>query len=279
MMAATSWGQTNPDTEGDGGRKATILIYGDSGVGKTLACIRMPGPIAWIAFEGDALESVWARGYRPEFQKARTYADALDAVYGVKAIAEKAAKKGEASPFATVVLDSITSAEDRIVEELVTRGGKGVVQDSRPEVLSQGGYGVLGGRHRAVREAVLQIPGVHKVFIALPKSKGDDGTVSAVVPSISGQQGARFPAYCNWVLFMEAYKQGGRVKRRLRTRHEGVIFAKDRLGVLASEEDGDLAVMLDKGGYLKPEDRWHTRDAGLGDRAASDRDWQKLGEE
>ena len=275
----TEW-STEPAAAGEG-RCASILLFGQSGVGKSLACVRLPAPVAWIAIENGALESVWARGYRPSHVVVRTYADALDAIFDLRGRIDKALKKGEPLPARSVVLDSITSAEDATTEELVSQGGKGIVQDTRPEVLSQGGYGVLGGRHRAIREAILRIPALHKCFIALPKVQSDDGLNrgGSVVPGISGQQGARFPAYCNWVFYLETYKMQGRVRRRVRTRHEGVIFAKDRLGVLQPEEDAGLALILEKGRFLNGNEQYHLRNGGLGDRAASDRDWQSLARE
>ena len=274
-MSESLW-STDPPSETV--RVATIMLYGDSGVGKTLACVRMPGPVAWIAFEDGALESVWTRGYRPQHVAIRSYEDGLDAVHDLRRRCETAIRKDDPLPIKTVVIDSITSAEDRITQELVARGGS-VVQDSRPEVLSQGGYGVLGGRHRAVRESVMMIPGVHKVFVALPKTKGDDGKTSSVVPSISGQQGGRFPAYCNWTFYMEAYKMKGGVSRRIHTRHTGVVYAKDRLGVLEEEEPGDLALVMDKGRYTLDGDVYHLRSGGLGTRAESDSDWARLSKE
>ena len=261
-------------------RVASIMLYGDSGVGKTFACVRMPGPVAWVAFEDGALESVWARGYRPMHVSIRSYEDALDAVHDLRRKCEVAIRKGTPLPIRSVVIDSVTSAEDKITQEIVEKGGKGLVQDSRPEVLSQGGYGVLGGRHRAVRDSVMMIPGVHKVFVALPKVKGGgEGEVVAVVPSISGQQGARFPAYCNWTFYMEAYKIKGGIGRRIHTRHTGVVYAKDRLGVLDEEERADLALVMDKGGYTSEADVYHVRNGGLGTRAESDADWAALGAE
>lgn len=266
--------QTDPPAEAQ--RSAIILIYGDSGVGKTLACIRMPAPVAWVAFEDNALDSVQERGYRPQFAYVRTYEAGLDAIHELRRESEKAIRGGKAPPVRTVVIDSITSTEDRISEELVSHGGKGVVQDTRPEVLSQGGYGVLGGRHRALRESVLAIPGVHRVFLALPKAKTEEGTVAQVLPSISGQQGARFAAYCNWAFYMEAFKAKGGVQRRFHTQHNGLIYAKDRLGILAPEEPADLAAIMTKGRYAAADDKYHLRSGGIGSREESDKDWEGL---
>jgi len=229
--------RTTADGHGDG--TVSMLVYGDSGVGKTRLLATMPGPVFVISTERGGMASVAAAGYDVEYVEVESYEEALQAAERVRRALDRARADGGPAPWATVALDGLTALDDLIAAGVARRGGALVGGAGADEMLSPGGYGVLGMQHMAVRERVLRLPGVHVVLTALAAER--DGRI---VPAVSGKQGARIPAFCQLVLHAQVRRVEGAVRRLLTCRADGRALVKDRYGLLRDQEPMDCRALF-----------------------------------
>lgn len=244
----------------------TALIFSDPGTGKTHLISTTPVDTLVVSCDisgaetlekGELVAAKDARGVHIWVEEAHSDTEAFKILVKAKNEVENAIRKGEPLPFQMVVLDGLCALEDGIQSDLVAQGGP-YVQNNRPEMLSQGGWGALGARHLRVRRAALSIPRVHVIFTALERARGDEDTkVMVTDTALGGQQGRRYKADVSNVMHLESSKTPDGIRTFL------VFDRTPTLAVKARRDDllgrgrisADLGVIMQKLGYIGEDGR------------------------
>ena len=239
----------------------TALIFADAGIGKTHLISTTPVDTLVVSCDLSGAETlektalvaaVRERGVRLDVQEAFMDKDAFKILNQTKLEVEMAIRKGQPLPYRMIVLDGLCALEDSITQDLVAQGGP-YVQPSRPEMLSQGGWGCLGARHLRVRRAALSIPRVHVIFTALERTRGDEDTkVNVVDAALSGQQGRRYKADVSYVLHLESRIMASGQENYLVFDRAVGLAVKARRGDLLGHGSvpADLSLVMSRLGYL-----------------------------
>jgi hypothetical protein len=207
-----------------------ILVYGDSGVGKTTLAgsadaVPSMRPVLMIDVEGGT-ESLRHSYPDVELARVRSWQD-MQNLYNVLYSGEHGYK--------TVILDSLTEIQKfnmySIMEELLER---------KPDMdIDVPGMREWGKNLEQMRRMVrgFRDLDIHTIFTALSKEDKDERTgVRKVIPMLSGQLGPQVAAFMDIVTYyyIKPIGTGNDVeyKRLLLTSSDGKITAKDRSGRL-----------------------------------------------
>lgn len=205
-----------------------VLVYGESGVGKTVLCATAPAPIILSAEAG--LLSL--RKFKIPVIKIETLADLEEAFKWVKA------RKQGAETFQTICLDSITE-----IGEVVLANAKLTVKDPRQA------YGELIEKITKQIKQFRDLPNVNVYMSAkMEKSKDELSGMTLFGPSMPGQKmGPAMPYLFDEVFNLRINQTAeGQKYRALVTQPDLQYVAKDRSGVLAAVEPPDLAKVFSK---------------------------------
>lgn len=198
-----------------------VLVYGDSGMGKTTLCATAPAPIIVSAESG--LLSL--RKFRIPVIEVKTI-DQLTEAYNW------ALQSAEARQFATFCIDSISE-----IGEVVLANAKKQVKDPRQA------YGELIEKMTMTIRAFRDLPGKHVYMAAKMEPMKDELTgVVRYGPSMPGSKlGSQLPYYFDEVFRLGVNKSPqGETYRFLQTQPDLQYTAKDRSGSLAAIESPDL---------------------------------------
>ena len=198
---------------------AKVLIYGDSGVGKTVFASTAPRPILWLESEGGTSSIGDKEGIDvATVQGLETYRDAL--VYL------------QANPglYATVVIDSLSETSAAVLKEIMQHVKKDDV--TRDEFAPQfGEWGRLTGIMREIVRAFRDLP-MHVVITALQREDKDELTGKTKVrPRLSPTLADELPAFMDAVLYYyTATIKGGEVnKEGIEADEEGITIVRNAL--------------------------------------------------
>jgi hypothetical protein len=224
----------------------SFCVYGPTRSGKTTFAASFPRPI----FLSDATEAGWESirnmdpeaffepGRKPRVIALETIGDLVPAMEKVKA----AINSGEAR---TIVFDSLTFYSDLYLADTAARQA---TPDNRAL------YGMLGTHLRDLRVKVHSVP-CNTVWLCLDRVADEHNPVGG--PMIPGQQGQKFAAGCNFLL----YARRTSVKTAqttvdtfaLHSRPFGMNMAGSRLGInadnLPNPFSGTYATMMAALGY------------------------------
>lgn len=204
-----------------------ILVYGESGVGKTTLCATAPAPIILSAESG--LLSLGA--YRIPVIKIDSFADLNEAFKWVT-------ESKDAAQFQTICLDSITE-----IAEVVLANAKKTAKDPRQA------YGELIDKMNVVIKGFRDIPGKN-VYMAAKMEYAKDELTGALKygPSMPGSKlGQQLPYLFDEVFRLGVFKTTKNEQyRALVTQPELQYVAKDRSGKLGSIEQPNLAHIISK---------------------------------
>ncbi len=189
-----------------------LLVYGQSGAGKTSLIPTLPRPLI-ISAEGGLLSIADADLPYVEVSSIET----LREVY------TWLTKSEEAAQFDSVALDSISE-----IAEVVLSAEKAATKDPRKA------YGEMQDVMASLIRSFRDLPGKHVYFSAkLEKSQDEMGRI-LYAPSMPGQKlGQLLPYYFDEVLALRVEKDAqGDPLRTLQAQPDGLWAAKDRSGKL-----------------------------------------------
>lgn len=205
-----------------------ILIYGDSGIGKTTLAgsadaVPSMRPVLVIDIEGGT-ESL--RHTYPDVEVVRvTTWDEMQKVYDEL----HRGKHG----YQTIILDSLTEIQKfsmyNIMADLVN-----AKPDADPDVPGMREWGKNVEQMRRFVRAFRDLP-MHTIFTSLAKEEKNTRTgMSKTMPSLSGKVASEVPAFLDVVLYYYIKRVGDEEKRLLLCRPTEAQIAKDRTTRLPS---------------------------------------------
>ncbi len=203
-----------------------LLIYGESGVGKTSLIKTLPKPFI-INVEGGLLS---IRDVELDHTDAKSFNELWEDCNSIK----KALDNGK-FPYKSLVLDSISEMAEMVLAE-----EKRINKDGRQA------YGNTNDKMSAIIRRFRDLP-ITVYFIA-KSEKVQDENVLVYQPSMPGQKLTKDLAY----MFDEVYamvinkEEDGSISRWLLTENNGKYVAKSRLGVLNTWEEPNLNNILNK---------------------------------
>lgn len=219
-----------------------VLIYGDSGMGKTLLTATCPAPVLISAESG--LLSLSRKNIERVYGANRQdicYNIPVIQITSVQELEEAYAwlsQAAEARQIGTVAIDSISE-----IGEVVLNNAKRTVKDPRQA------YGELIERMESAVRAFRDLPGKNVYMAAKMEPMKDElsGTVK-YGPSMPGAKlGPKLPYFFDEVLRLGVNKDAqGNSFRFLQTQPDLQYGAKDRSGALAPMEEAHLGKVFAK---------------------------------
>jgi hypothetical protein len=218
-----------------------VLVYGGSGVGKTVLNATLPNPVL-ISVESGALSL-------RETNLKRIFGDDQSICYNMPIITVKTAddlrdvhlwcqQSAEAKNFQSIGLDSISE-----IGEVVLNNAKRQVKDPRQA------YGELIDQMETTIRGFRDLPGKNILFSAKMESMKDEFSgITKYVPSMPGAKlSPKLPFFFDEVFRMGINKdQQGKDFRFLQTQPDLQYEAKDRSGALNSIEYPHLGQVFAK---------------------------------
>lgn len=223
QLTPQSLGGLEVSTAQDAAEFINIILYGDSGVGKTrlaatAADVPEMSPVLFLDIEG-GVKSI--RHLYPDMAVIRiTSFDKLQKAYD-------ALFEGK-HPFKTVVVDSITETQKfgmyGIMEKAVAKE-----PNRDPDLPGIGEWGKNTEQMRKFIRAFRDIPNVNTIFTALRMDDRNPRTgVTTTLPSLSGKLAKEVSALVDEVLYYYIKAVDGQYKRLLLSAKTEEIVAKDR---------------------------------------------------
>jgi len=202
------------------------LIYGDSGVGKTVLAGTSPKPLI-IDVEGGTL-SLRQFGIKADVVRVKDFS-------AMREIRDELQKTENQGRWETVIIDSLTELQRRSMEAVMKLT---VAQNSKrdPDVPGIGEYGKNGEVIRKVIRQFRDLP-MHVIFVCLQLDMTDSDTGLPIArPMLQGKLASEVPQYMDMVghLTVRQSVEEGNVRkdRVLNIDHGGRFSAKNRLGGL-----------------------------------------------
>jgi phage nucleotide-binding protein len=208
------------------GNGVKMVVYGQSGAGKTSLIPTLPNPII-LSAEGGLLS---IQDAQLPYIEISSMADLGEAFLW-------ASQSDEAKQFDTIALDSISE-----IGEVVLNHEKKEAKDPRQA------YGALAEHMTDAIRSFRDLPGKNVYFSAkLEKSADEMGkiTYNPSMPGKSLTQG--LPYFFDLILALRLERDAeGNVQRALQCRDDGAWLAKDRSGKLDHWEAPDLGAIIRK---------------------------------
>ena len=203
------------------GQGTNILIYGESGVGKTVlsgsaSIVKDMDPVLFIDVEGGTLS---LKEFYPDCKVIR-----VKSWVELQRVADEFLK-GKA-PFKTVVIDSLTEIQKLSMSDIMK---KAVREDPTkdPDMPGIREWGKNAEQTRRFIRAFRDLP-VNTIFTALASVDKDDKGRQVTRPMMNGKIAGELPGLVDIVLFTYVKQQGDDHKRLLLTTNTNNVMAKDR---------------------------------------------------
>lgn len=213
-------------TKGIHANGVKMLVYGNSGAGKTTLCATLPDPIIISAEAG--LLSI-AEADLP-YIEVTSMAELKDAYAW-------ASDSKEAQQFQSIALDSISE-----IGEVVLNHEKKIAKDPRQA------YGAMQEQLADIIRAFRDLSGKHVYFTAKCEKAQDEAGRMLYAPSMPGNKtGQSLPYFFDEVLALRVELDADKNPMRvLMTSSDGLWQAKDRSGKLEMWEEPDLGAIIQK---------------------------------
>lgn len=199
-----------------------MIIFGDSGVGKTRLCgsaseVPEMSPVLILDVEGgvSSLKHLYPNMAVIRITSFRDMQKAYDALFDGK------------HPFKTVVVDSLTETQKFGMYDIMERAR---IKDSErdPDLPGIGEWGKNTEQIRRFVRAFRDLPNVNTIFTALRMDDRNKLGVTTTLPSLSGKLAREVSALVDEVLYMYVKNVGGEYMRLLLSQKTEDIVAKDR---------------------------------------------------
>ena len=203
-----------------------LLVYGQSGAGKTSLIKTLPKPIV-LSAEGGLLS----------IQDADLPYIEISSMEVLREAYQWLTSSDEATLYQSVALDSISE-----IAEVVLNAEKKATKDPRAA------YGAMQEQMADIIRAFRDLPGRHVYMSAkLEKTQDEMGRV-LYSPSMPGNKtGQSLPYFFDEVLALRVEKDSdGNTQRALMCDSDGLWLAKDRSGKLSAWEAPDLGAVISK---------------------------------
>lgn len=207
------------------------LVYGESGIGKTMLSATAPNPLIISAEQG-------LLSLKDHKIPVILIEDHMDLEEAYKFVTTNPKAKN----FKTICLDSISDIAEAVLAHFKDNPADG---NTHP----QAAYGSMADTLMPLIKKFRDIPDKHVYFIAKAKRMKDDYSgITSWMPSMPGQQlGPALPYLFDFVLPMKAGETDkGKKYRYLQTTADVQWLAKDRSGKLAPIDKPDLTYIFDK---------------------------------
>ena len=218
-------------TAGISSNGVKLLVYGQSGAGKTSLIKTLPNPIV-LSAEGGLLSIADADIPFIEVSSMDTLKEAYEWV----------ANSDEAKGFESIALDSISE-----IAEVVLNYEKKIAKDPRQA------YGAMQEQMTDIIRAFRDLPGKHVYFSSKVEKTQDEMGRILYAPSMPGNKlGQQLPYFFDEVLALRLERDAdGNTQRALMCHSDGIWAAKDRSGKLDAWEMPDLGGIIGKIGGNK----------------------------
>lgn len=222
VLQVGSLGGLQLSTVGDQATTINMIIFGDSGVGKTVlaasaSLVPEMSPVLLIDVEGGILS---LRHRYPKLAVRR-----VTSFVEIQTMYDALFKGGH--PFKTVIIDSITETQKfgmyHIMERTVAKE-----PDRDPDLPGIGEWGKSSEQTRKLIRAWRDLPGVNTIFTALATDSKSKMGVTTTLPDLPGKSAAQAPALVDEVLYMYVKEWNGEYQRFLLGQKTERIVAKDR---------------------------------------------------
>jgi phage nucleotide-binding protein len=213
-------------TKGIHSNGVKLLVYGNSGAGKTSLITTLPNPVV-LSAEGGLLSIADAD---VPFVEVSSYDTLMEAYAWLT-------QSAEAKGFDSVALDSISE-----IAEVVLNHEKKIAKDPRAA------YGNMQEQMSDLIRAFRDLPEKHVYFTAKCEKATDETGRLLFAPSMPGNKtGQQLPYFFDEVLALRVEKDAdGKSQRALMCDSDGIWLAKDRSGKLDTWESPDLGALIAK---------------------------------
>lgn len=201
-----------------------MLVYGVSGVGKTVFAATAPEPL-FLDMEGGLLSVAGSRVDRVE---VKNYGDLKEAYRFLKAGEHK---------YASAVLDSLTELEKIVMGSVLAETGREAPRHKE--------WNLWTARMRDIIRAFRDLP-LNTIMTALEAEIKDEATGAVMRrPAMPGRFGFELAGYFDLVLYLyvEQDRASSNFLRHLRTVGDEHLVAKDRFGKLPPIIEPDFALI------------------------------------
>lgn len=203
-----------------------LLVYGNSGAGKTSLIPTLPSPIV-LSAEGGLLS----------IQDANVSYIEIASMSDLQEAYQWLLDSQEAKVFQSVALDSISE-----IGEVVLNYERKQTKDPRQA------YGAMQEQITDIIRAFRDLPNRHVYFTAKCEKSQDETGKMLYAPSMPGNKtGQSLPYFFDEVMALRVEKDAdGVTQRALMTDSDGLWQAKDRSGKLDAWEAPDLGAIIEK---------------------------------
>jgi phage nucleotide-binding protein len=215
-----------------------VLIYADSGAGKTVLCGTAPRAL-FLATEPGTI-SAKKQGSKAEVWPIDSHAELM-----------KAHKWLEENPgeYDWVLLDGLTNLQEILWRESIEKG-RAINPDRDADILAQQDYLRVQNQIKEVVRLFNDLP-QNVVYTAQTMRAEDDEDEVLMLPLLSGKKGEFAQKLCGMVhvvgyLTVITPKSGNPPFRRLHTQREGKIFAKDRYDAIGRLDKPTIPKIAEK---------------------------------
>lgn len=228
LQASEVIGGITVEAIGSDGTGLNILVYGDSGVGKTVfagsaSAVELLSPVLHIDVEGGTLSLV--RTF-PNVRRVRlTSWNQLQQIYDDIYMGK--------TPYKTIIIDSLTELQrfsmDQIMADVIASDKRG---EQDPDVPAQRDWGKNQNQIRYFVRAFRDLP-QNVIFTALASEVQDKRTgMWKTKPSLPGKLANEIAAFLDEVFYYYIKQVNGVDQRLLLTKQTASQVAKDRSGIL-----------------------------------------------
>lgn len=210
-----------------------ILVYGQSGAGKTTLIKTLPKPLI-LSAEGGLLS---LQKDNLPYIEIKNMSDLHEAYSWL-------IETEEGKSFQSIALDSISE-----IAEVVLGTEKAAAKDPRQA------YGAMQDQMTQLIRAFRDLPGRHVYFSAKVEKQQNEMAQLLHSPSMPGQKlGQMLPYFFDEVFALRVgQNENGEQQRMLMCATDGIWVAKDRSGLLGPWENADLGAIIAKIGGITNE--------------------------